>query len=360
MNKLKRKYFMIGSYIVTLPILSSVVMTSCVPSAIEENSNNAALLSNLWNSASAEKDATALTTFNLSKEVYKQMSNQSILEKDKVFWNKINQSLKIKKQSEGKSIPVVFMDLDETVLNNYAYQNWLAVSNKNYSSETWTKWVNSEEGTEVKSSINFIKDVWTNGGVVMFNSNRDMADHKESTKRNLVKLGLPIELMPDWIWWMKGVDLSTTKPWNNILEKSNIEYSSRKEERMNLVSTKNFIIDSVNDVSFKVVMKVGDDFDDFNDNATKKITNSEKIEILDKETGKLFGNLDSNVKGKYYNPKTKMWEDLDYSESYVLMGGNASYGNFLSNIKDFFSSQGAKRFEIIKDALKDFTWSGPK
>jgi len=56
---------------------------------------------------------------------------------------------------------------------------------------------------------------------------------------------------------------------------------------------------SGNAVVLKTVMRIGDNFDDFNDNASKGKLNSERVALL-KEYGKLFGNFDINNKGVKY------------------------------------------------------------
>ncbi|MGL4343500.1 MAG: HAD family acid phosphatase [Metamycoplasmataceae bacterium] len=354
MKLVESKILKMGALFLGTPLIISTMVISCSKNEIldkeEMKNDDSALLSNLWNSVSAEKDSMSIMTYNLANETYNRIKNQEIIEKTAKLWDEKNKTISVKNINENKSIPVVFMDLDETVINNFPYNNSLIMENKNFESSTWTKWINSEKATEIKGSIEFIKNIWRNGGVVMFNSNRKMSEHKNSTMNNLIKLGLPKELMPDWIWWMNGVDLLSLDPWKN-----NSKSYFTKEERMNYVSTKKINVEANNSISFKVIMKIGDDFNDFNDNFSKGKTHEEKRNILNTELKNLFGNLDVNNLGKYFNPITRNWEKLNYSQSYIMIGGNSSYGSFLNEIISSAKTT-EQKINLIKSILKKYTW----
>lgn len=358
----KRKLLALGfaSTIVTLPLLSATI--SCTndeevkelkakieqmekahakeladQKALAKEALNSKLnaSSNLWNTLAPEKSAMGLTVYNLAKHAFDVMSKQEGIVTDKVVVNKEGQSTTIEVQAtnENEYIPVVFMDLDETVLNNMAYQNYLLINNETYNWTEWNNFVNSAVSTEVKGAIEFIKYVYDHGGVVMFNSNRQQKSHIEPSKTNLNKLGLDNAYMPEWIWWMKGTNASgsVAKPWTTSNGKSS------KEERMNFVSSNKLEIEEGKSVSFRVVMKVGDDINDFNDNFTKdaSVVNDYKIVndlISNSEVGKLYGNLDINNKEQFYDVQTKQWVARDWSASYILIPGNASYGSFIERI----------------------------
>ncbi|WP_240463553.1 HAD family acid phosphatase [Mycoplasma procyoni] len=307
----------------------------------------------------------AYTLYNSAIKQYDALvdGQSSIFEKDKVKVE--GDKVTVKNTSEGKSIPVVFMDIDETVLNNYAYQNWLVLNKKSFSAETWDAFVQDKKAVKIAGAIEFIKHVWSKGGVVMFNSNREQENQLTPTKENLVAQGLDAKYMPKWIWWMQGVDLSKDKPWDNIKkDDKGKRVKSYKEERMNLVSSdKKWDLsaetEGANAVSFKVVMRVGDNFDDFNDIASKDKLNPERNKVLD-DTHKLFGNFDVNTKGVKYTKGTdgKVTKaDETWAESYVLIGGNSSYGGWEAGLAEkYYSLTPDKQAEALKKAFDALKW----
>ncbi|MHA3838606.1 HAD family acid phosphatase [Mycoplasma sp. VS1572C] len=307
--------------------------------------------SNAWNSISAEKQAMGMQTYASAARLFDKMITQPNVDLTKV--NTTGETVTVTATEEGKFIPVVFMDLDETVLNNFAFQNYLVKNNTFFSPALWGNFVNQANAKEVAGAINFIKHVWSKGGVVMFNSNRDQQGQLEPSKKNLTDLGLDAKFMPQWIWWMQGTDnKSNPKDFNQ--ENNNIKVS--KEQRMHWINNNKLNINGVQ-AQFKVVMRVGDDISDFNDNFSKKpnITNAEVIAALKDSSnnyGKLFGNDSLDVKSVYYNPETKSWETENFAASYVLIPGNTSYGSW---VKQAIGSS-SFNFNKIVDLLDQQGW----
>ncbi|SJZ56736.1 HAD family acid phosphatase [Mycoplasmopsis verecunda] len=325
--------------------------------ALEKERNNIALASsNLWNSVSGEKHIMGQQVYASAKRLFDKMVTQENVELDKV--KKDGEKVTVEATSEGKFIPVVFMDIDETVLNNFKYQNYLMVNRLNHSSKLFTEYINKAISTEVNGAIDFIKHVWSKGGVVMFNSNRTQTgsnSHVEKSKENIVKLGLEPKLMPEWIWWMRGDDRK-----QGIEQYSQTNKSPRisKEERMHWINTHKLTIDG-KQAQFKVVMRVGDDISDFNDNYTKQpkqISSKELVDTMKDSSvgyGVLFGNDSLDNKSIYYNPKTNKWEKEDFAASYVLIPGNSSHGSWINQaLNDYFDLQ--KVEELLK---KDFMYT---
>ncbi|WP_416738462.1 HAD family acid phosphatase [Mycoplasma sp. 005V] len=296
------------------------------------------ITSDLWNSFSSEKYVTGLQTYRLAKMAFDAMIKQDNVSLDKV--NATGDTITVGATDEGKFVPVVWMDLDDTVLNNFLYQNWSVVTNQTeFSSSDWTKYVNTATAKEVAGAIEFIKYVWSKGGVVMFNSNRKQVTEMAGTVKNLEILGLDKKYMPDWIWFMAGENkVSAQSPYS--FTNRNVKVS--KEERMTYVN-KNKLPINGKEVQFKSVVRIGDDISDFNDNFTKGkingkfITTAQVIDGLksDKTTyGKLFANVDITVKGVYYDATKSAWVPETQSESYVLVSGNESYGTWVRHLMD--------------------------
>ncbi|MFV8474237.1 HAD family acid phosphatase [Mycoplasma sp. Z407A] len=296
--------------------------------------------SNAWNSISAEKEAMGREVYAEATRLFDKMVTQPNVALKNI--NKDGEKVIVTATEEGKFIPVVFMDLDETVLNNFAFQNYLVTHNTFFSPALWGDFVSQAISTEVAGAIDFIKHVWDKGGVVMFNSNRDQGPQIQPSLDNLVKLGLDAKLMPDWIWWMQGMDKVDAKTFDQAHR--NVRVS--KEERMHWINTHKLSIDNVQ-AQFKVVMRVGDDISDFNDNFSKtpNITNKEVVAALrNKELnyGKLFGNDSLEVKSVYYDAAKKAWENEDFAASYVLIPGNTSYGSWVKQ------AVGSSKFDFNK------------
>ncbi|WP_414828180.1 HAD family acid phosphatase [Alteromonas sp. H39] len=86
---------------------------------------------------------------------------------------------------------VAVMDVDETVLDNSAYQQHTEMNGKGYAPDTWDKWVASERATLVPGAKAFIEAIFEKGGRVALitNRNRSLDMH---TWRNLQALGVPV------------------------------------------------------------------------------------------------------------------------------------------------------------------------
>uniref|UniRef100_UPI000482A6BC HAD family acid phosphatase n=1 Tax=Mycoplasma leonicaptivi TaxID=36742 RepID=UPI000482A6BC len=327
-------------------------------------------LANIWNTVSAEKDAMSYTLYSSAMKQFDELvNNQSnVFEKDKVVVD-AQGNVTIKNTTEGKAIPVVFMDIDETVLNNYSFQNWLVANQKTFTPALWDAFVQDKQARKIAGALEFIDHVWKNGGVVMFNSNREQENQLAPTRENLVSEGLNANYLADWTFWMQGVDLSNAKPWTAIKKDVNGKrVKTEKEERMNLVNSKKWDLTTQgknfgNSVALKTVMRVGDNFDDFNDISSAHKLNGERNQTLE-DTKKLFGNFDVNVKGIKYEKDAQgnvVKSNEDWAESYVLIGGNASYGGWEAGLaKGFYGLTPDKQVEALDKAIHEFIWKPTK
>ena len=83
----------------------------------------------------------------------------------------------------------VILDIDETILNNVAYQVSLDRSGETYSSESWYRWTQRQEATLVPGAGGFINIVKESGGLVGFVTNRRDIEQL-ATENNLARLGI--------------------------------------------------------------------------------------------------------------------------------------------------------------------------
>jgi 5'-nucleotidase (lipoprotein e(P4) family) len=83
----------------------------------------------------------------------------------------------------------VIMDIDETTLNNSAYQHSRADLGTGYSPGSWTDWVNKKAATPIDGALAFTKKVKQLGGKVVFVTNRLAATECAQTEANLAATG---------------------------------------------------------------------------------------------------------------------------------------------------------------------------
>lgn len=83
----------------------------------------------------------------------------------------------------------VVMDIDETTLNNSAYQRARADLGLGYSPASWTVWVNQKAATPLDGALAFTQKVKQLGGKVVFVSNRMGVTECPQTEDNLHATG---------------------------------------------------------------------------------------------------------------------------------------------------------------------------
>ncbi len=83
----------------------------------------------------------------------------------------------------------VALDLDETVMNNVAYQIRIEQAGETYSSESWHAWTQEQSATLVPGAKAFVERVNALGGHIAFVTNRSDVDQL-ATEANLAALGI--------------------------------------------------------------------------------------------------------------------------------------------------------------------------
>lgn len=87
--------------------------------------------------------------------------------------------------------PAVIVDVDETVLDNSAYQARLVAQNETYDRASWQDWVREEQADAVPGALSFAKYAQRNGVTVLYVTNR-RHEVEPATRRNLRQLGFPL------------------------------------------------------------------------------------------------------------------------------------------------------------------------
>ncbi len=86
--------------------------------------------------------------------------------------------------------PAIIVDVDETVLDNSAYQARLVASGGEFEPATWNAWVDERKATAIPGAVEFLGAAAKRGVRVFYVSNRDAAQ-AEATRDNLARLGFP-------------------------------------------------------------------------------------------------------------------------------------------------------------------------
>jgi 5'-nucleotidase (lipoprotein e(P4) family) len=88
---------------------------------------------------------------------------------------------------QGKK-PAIIVDVDETVLDNTAYEARMILDGTKYP-EGWVSWGKEAAASEVPGAKDFLNYAAAKGVTIFYVTNR-VAELKEATKKNLTKLGI--------------------------------------------------------------------------------------------------------------------------------------------------------------------------
>jgi len=96
------------------------------------------------------------------------------------------------RQGNFANLPAaVVLDIDETVLDNSAYQARLIRDRANYSSESWAAWTAEEAATAISGAQKYAREADARGIAVVYITNRKLAE-ESATRNNLRALGFPV------------------------------------------------------------------------------------------------------------------------------------------------------------------------
>jgi len=139
---------------------------------------NDLLNAELWMQTAIEYRANCLMVYALAKV----RLDEALADRN---WTAYDQSGSYQNLS-----PAVIIDLDETAIDNSAYEAGLVVNDTRFNPKTWDDWTKAEQAKAVPGSVEFANYAATKGVKVFYVSNRN-ADQKEATRHNLEALGFP-------------------------------------------------------------------------------------------------------------------------------------------------------------------------
>ena len=255
---------------------AQVIFCSTFILAAESNKDIRALqeqniMSVLFQQTSAERLAASVQTYTTAKHSL-----------DKALADPTWSALPGQTKYQNKQ-PAIILDVDETVLDNLAYQARGILDGTKYPTG-WIDWGNEVAAKEVPGAKDFLNYAHSKGVAIFYITNR-VVELKNATQKNLTKLGIP---------WDQSQE--------TILMRGENGWGSDKGSRRSLVSDKH-----------RVLMLVGDnlgDFVDAKDNNLAPDGRQDIVEIYREYWGTKWFMLQNTTYGD--------WEGALYNFDYSL------------------------------------------
>ncbi|MGF7176397.1 5'-nucleotidase, lipoprotein e(P4) family [Azospirillum doebereinerae] len=208
-----------GAVAVSLMAVAPALAADPVP-------QNDLLNAELWMQRSVEYKANALAVYALGK-----------IQLDKALADKSWTAAPEQTGAYQDLPPAVVLDLDETAMDNSAYQVGLVTTGTDFSPKTWDAWVKAEKATAVPGAVEFTQYAESKGVKVFYVSNRT-GDQEEPTRRNAQALGFPM-----------GGNVDTF-----LMSKEKPDWGSAKSTRRAVIAK-----------DYRIVLLFGDNYGDFSD-----------------------------------------------------------------------------------------------
>lgn len=176
----------------------------------------------LYLQTAAEYEAISLQTFRMAEDLAERGLEDPA-------WNALDVPAR-----PGQP-PAVIVDVDETMLDNSAYQARLMLDDEEFGRESWKAWVEEAKAEPIPGAVEFAR--WADSrGITLFYVTNRRADEEAATRRNLLSVGFPVR-----------DDLDTV-----LTRDEREDWGSDKTTRRSHVAR-----------DFRVLLLIGDDFGDF-------------------------------------------------------------------------------------------------
>ncbi len=222
-------------------ITAAIIFISIIKPLNSDEKDHELLMATLFVQSSAEFYANSKSIYKAAqsnlKDLLKDQNHTAALEQTGDFQNKP---------------PAIILDVDQTVLDNSAYQARLIKNNTSYP-DGWISWAKEEKAEFLPGALEFLKFAISEGVEIFFVTNR-VKEIEEATLRNYVKLGLR---------------LSTEK--DHILSRGENNWDSNKTPRRELIAK-----------DYRIVMMFGDNLGDFVDTKENNLTPNERVAVTRK------------------------------------------------------------------------------
>jgi 5'-nucleotidase (lipoprotein e(P4) family) len=194
-------------------LLFSACATRPIPTSTPCNPGLALVNAALWAQSSAEYRASTMQTYANARK-----------------------ALDAALATGGDQPPAIVLDLDETAIQNSAFEARMIRQGKTYDVDAWSRWVSESAATPIAGAAEFLSYARSRGVTPFYVTNRK-AEEEAATRRNLETLGYPLD---------PSVDTVLTKgerpEWS----------SSDKSPRRDYVASQ-----------YRLLLLLGDDLNDF-------------------------------------------------------------------------------------------------
>ncbi|MBU0693012.1 hypothetical protein KKH18_14515 [bacterium] len=143
------------------------------------------LHANLWMQTSAEYTAVCMQTYGTAQALL------PVALADSSWTACIEQG-----ENYAALPPAIVLDVDETVLDNTAFESRLILTNDHYRKENWIPWCNEAKAPAMAGVKEFLVKADELGVAIFYLTNRG-SDVEEATRENLIKEGLPFDTEGD-------------------------------------------------------------------------------------------------------------------------------------------------------------------
>ena len=141
----------------------------------------------LWSQSAAEYDAVAMQTYAAARRML------DVALSDPTWTAALEQP------SADPTLPAaVVLDLDETAIDNSAYQARQVRDNAAFTEETWGGFVNEAISGAVPGAVEFLQYAKLRNVTPFYISNR-RGEQEAATRRNLERLGIPLDANVDTV-----------------------------------------------------------------------------------------------------------------------------------------------------------------
>ncbi|SLN31004.1 5'-nucleotidase, lipoprotein e(P4) family [Oceanibacterium hippocampi] len=217
--------------------LAATLLGPAPATALSQPEADDNLNATLWAQSAVEYKANAIAAYMAARAAL----DMALADRD---WTAVDEQ-----QAGYQALPpAVILDVDETVLDNLAYQALTVTSGEGFP-KNWDAFVQSATSKPVPGSLDFIAYAASKGVTAFYVTNRS-ADQEEATRKNLAALGYPVATETDTVL-MKG-------------EKEG--WGSAKGSRRAVVAA-----------THRVLVVVGDNFGDFVDAYKGTIAERQKV-----------------------------------------------------------------------------------
>ncbi len=270
-----------------------VAAASCGAVQAQELAPNDNLNAVLWTQRSVEFKGNAMTVYALAK-----------IRLDQALADKKWTAAPVEQKGDFANLPpAVVLDVDETVLDNSAYQVWNIKAGTSFNLKTWNEFCDAKISRAIPGSVEFTKYAESKGVKVFYVSNRD-ATVEKSTRENMEKLGYPM-----------GGNVDTF-----LMQNEQKEWGSKKGVRRAFIAK-----------DYRILLEFGDNFGDFDD----RYSSSEADRV------------------KFFEENKERW-----GREWLVIA-NPTYGSFEAAPFGFNYKQSDAEKRKAKEGVLE-GWNGPK